>query len=488
MAWKDLREFLNALEQQGWLKRISTEVRPDLEITEITDRVVKSGGPALLFEHPTNSRFPVAINLFGTHERMKLALEVQDYQELVQRIQEFASLPNPSNPSLLGGGGLLEKVAMMPKLLEISRIPPKIVRKAPCQEVVIDRSPTLKILPVLKCWPEDAGHYITFPMVVTRDPASRKRNLGAYRMQIFDEQTTGMHWQLHKDGNRHYQEYCKREERMPVAVALGGDPAVMFSSVCPLPPDLDEFFFASFLRKEPAELVPCVTCDLEVPAQAEVILEGYVEPHETRVEGPFGDHTGYYSLPESYPVFHLTCITHRKEPIYPATIVGRPVMEDYFMGKGIERIFLPVLRLLLPEIVEMNFPAEGIFHNCLIVSIRKQYPGHGKKVTHAIWGLGQLMSCRLVVVVDHDVNPHDLSETAWKVLGNMDAPRSLVLGEGPLDDLDHASNTPRFGTKIGIDATTPWPEEGRTRPWPREIAMSHEIKELVTSRWKEYGF
>jgi 4-hydroxy-3-polyprenylbenzoate decarboxylase len=349
-------------------------------------------------------------------------------------------------------------------------------------------NPSLAGLPVLKCWPGDGGPFITLPLVFTRDPETGRRNVGMYRMQVYNETTTGMHWHIHKDGAAHCARLRGSTEKMPVAVALGADPALIFAATAPLPPGIDEVLFAGFLRREQVELVKCETVDLEVPARAEVILEGYVDPDETRLEGPFGDHTGYYSLADQYPVFHLTCVTHRKEPIYPATIVGRPPMEDAFIGKATERIFLPLMRLTLPEIVDVNMPPEGVFHNCVIVSIKKRYPGHARKVMCALWGLGLMMLAKLIIVVDEDVNVQDVSEVMWRVFNNIDAGRDVMIVEGPLDALDHASPLPHFGSKMGIDATRKGPAEGYQRQWPGDIVMSEKVKGLVDGKWKSYGF
>lgn len=477
--FQNLREFLETLEKKKILQRISVLVDPVLEISEITDRVTKNEGLALLFENPVGSQIPVAVNLFGSRERIQLGLGIQDYSEVASRISELLSIPSPST--------LLEKLDLIPKLMELNRFPPKRVKKAPCQEVLIE-NPSFDLLPILQCWPKDGGKYITFPLVITEDPSTGKRNVGCYRMQIRDSRTSGMHWQIHKDGTRHFRAYRDMGKKMEVAIALGCEPATLFAAVCPLPPDFDEILFSGFLRKSPVEMVKGVTVNLEVPAEAEIILEGYVNPEESQIEGPFGDHTGFYSLPELYPVFHLTAVTHRKNPVYLATLVGKPAQEDAYLGKAIERITLPLIRAVLPEIADINFPVEAVFHNCLIVSLKKSYPGHGKKVIHALWGLGQLMYTRTIFVVDHTIDVQNLKETAWWIFNCFDPPRSFVLSEGPLDALDHAGNFPKYGTKVGIDCTKPWPEEGRTRPWPDEIRMSDAIQEMVTKRWKEYGF
>lgn len=479
MAYTDLRAFMADLESRGLLKRIKVEVDADLEITEISDRMVKSGGPALLFENVKGYRMPVVTNLFGTLERMKLALGVVEFDHIGDQIMEF--IQPPELPT-----SFMDKLRALPKLAQLSSFIPKTVKSGPCKEVIIKDNPSLADIPVLKCWPEDGGPFITLPLVFTKDPVSGRRNVGMYRMQVFDGRTTGMHWHIHKDGAEH----CRKTaggSKMPVAVALGADPSIIFSATAPLPPGIDEMLFAGFLRKEPVELVKCETSDLEVPARAEIILEGYVEPGETRLEGPFGDHTGYYSLADHYPVFHLTCITRRKDPVYPATIVGKPPMEDAYIGKATERIFLPLMRLQLSEVVDMNMPPEGVFHNCVIVSIKKRYPGHAKKVMSALWGMGLMMLAKLIIVVDEEVDVQNVSEVMWRVFNNIDAGRDVMMVQGPLDDLDHSSPMPRLGTKMGIDATRKWPSEGHTREWPNDIEMSEEIKKLVDGKWGSYG-
>jgi 4-hydroxy-3-polyprenylbenzoate decarboxylase len=478
MPYKDLQDFASVLEQAGLLKRIKAEVDPVLEITEITDRVTKQGGPALLFENVKGSMFPLLINTFGSYERMNLALEVKTTDEIASRIRGMLDLTEIT--------GIRDKFGAALKLYNLSRFFPKLVKNAPCQEVV-EFEPDILSLPVLKCWPGDGGRYITLPLVFTKDAKTQKQNVGMYRLQVYDKNTTGMHWHIHKDGAKNYGSYFQEGKRMEAAVALGCDPATIYAATAPLPKDIYEILFAGFLRNAPVEMTKAKTVDLEVPAHAEFILEGYIEPGETRLEGPFGDHTGYYSLPGEFPVFHITCITRKRNPIYPATVVGKPPMEDCFLAKATERIFLPVLQIQLPEIVDMNLPLEGVFHNCAIVSIRKHFPGQAKKVMHAIWGLGQMMFTKMIIVVDSDVDPHDLSTVAWKVFNNIDAKRDLVLVDGPLDELDHASPLLRYGTKMGIDATKKGPAEGHTRPWPDDIVMSSEIKHLVDKRWREYG-
>lgn len=478
MAFKDLREFISLLEKKGELVRIKEKVSYNLEISEITDRVSKMGGPALLFENVENSQYPVVTNLFGSYKRMAWALGVDDIEEIPQRITKLLSQKPPE--------GFLDKIKMLPQIFEFAKYFPKIVKSAPCQEVV-EEEPDVTKIPALFCWPKDGGRFITLPLVFTKDPETGVRNCGMYRMHIYDAKTTGMHWHLHKDGSHHYIKAEKLGKRLEVAVAIGGDPAVIYSATAPLPQSVDEMLFAGFLRKEPVELVKCKTVDLEVPANAEFVLEGYVEPYERRIEGPFGDHTGFYSPAEEYPVFHITCITRRKDAIYPATVVGKPPMEDCYMAKATERIFLPLLKLDFPEIVDMNLPMEGVFHNCAIISIKKTYPGQAKKVINGLWGKGQMMFAKLIIVVDEDVNVQDLRYTAWRVLNNVDWKRDVLITEGPVDALDHSASFPRYGSKMGIDATRKSREEGMMRDWPEEIEMSEEIKRLVEEKWKRYG-
>lgn len=480
MAYQDLRDFITALENRGLLKRINTEVDANLEITEITDRVSKAGGPALLFENVRGYDIPVLTNAFGSIEQMKLALGVNNLNDIGTELLSF--LQPPELPTTL-----LDKLKALPKLAQISSFLPKSVKSGPCKEVIIKDKPSLAKFPVLKCWPEDGGPFITLPLVFTKDPVTGRRNVGMYRMQVFDERTTGMHWHIHKDGAEHMHKGKPESQRLPVAVAIGADPAVMYAATAPLPPGIDEILFAGFLRKEPVEMVKCETVDLEVPARAEIVLEGYVDPAEKREEGPFGDHTGYYSLADYYPVFHLTCITHRKNPIYPATIVGKPPMEDAYIGKATERIFLPLMKLQLPEIIDINMPPEGVFHNCVIVSIKKRYPGQAKKVMCALWGMGLMALAKLIIVVDENVDVQNTSEVMWRVFNNIDARRDLMIVDGPLDALDHSSPLPHYGAKLGVDATRKWPTEGHTREWPDDIEMSSEIKDLVDRKWSSYG-
>jgi 4-hydroxy-3-polyprenylbenzoate decarboxylase len=481
MPYDDLRDFIRALEKNKQLKRISFEVDPKLEITEFADRSVKTGGPALLFENPRGSKIPVLINSFASMRRMEIALEVDSVDTVAGRISEYLEMRMPE--------GLLNKLKMLPKLAEIGAFFPKIVSKAPCQEIIKTEGFSLYDYPILTCWPGDGGPFITLPMVFSRNPDTGKRNCGMYRLQVFDERTTGMHWQTHKQGAEHYRRRQAegKSTRMDVAVAIGSDPATMYSAILPLPPDLDEMMIAGFLRGSPVEMVKCYTVDLEVPANSEIVLEGYVELGELRTEGPFGDHTGYYSLADEYPVFHVTCITQRKDPIYATTIVGPPPMEDFYMGKAIERIFLPLMRMQIPEVRDMCMPAEGIFHNLMLISIRKSYPGHARKVMSAIWGLGQAMFSKCIVVVDEDVDVQNLSEVAWRALNNIDPERDIQFTMGPIDSLDHASRLVNYGSKMGIDATKKWPGEGFTRPWPDVLKMSPEVKQRVDELWKKAG-
>jgi 4-hydroxy-3-polyprenylbenzoate decarboxylase len=481
MAYEDLREFIRILEKNKELKRISTSVSSDQEITEITDRVCKAGGPALLFENVDDGKIPVLINALGSRRRMALALEVEHIDQVAERLTEWLDFKSPT--------GLLEKVKMLPKLAELGKYFPKVVKSGKCQEV-IKRAGEFSLFdfPILKCWEADGGRFITLPLVFTRNPRTSARNCGMYRMQVYDETTTGMHWQIHKHGAAHHRELEKRGvERMEVAAAIGAEPITTFAATLPLPDDLDEMIFASFLREKPIEMVKCISVDLEVPASAEIVLEGFVDPSERRIEGPFGDHTGFYTLEEPYPVFHVTAVTHRKNPIYQTTIVGKPPMEDCWMGQAIIRITLPVLKRQLPEIVDMNLPFEGVFHNLVLVSIRKQYPGHARKIMNAIWGQGQAMFSKCIVVVDDDVDVQNPSEVAWKVLNNIDPERDIQFILGPVDVLDHAARETGYGSKMGIDATRKWKGEGFTRRWPRENNVSEEVKQIVDAKWNKLG-
>ena len=539
MAYNDLREWIAALERAGELRRIKTEVDPILEIAEVTDRLSKGdfagdgtraapGGPALLFENPKGANVPVLINQFGSERRMRMALEVNSLDEVANRIQQFMDVKSPQ--------GFLDKVKMLPMLAEMGKFFPKTVSSGPCKENIHKDGFDLNSLPILKCWPQDAGRFITLPCVVTRDPKTGKRNVGMYRMQIFDEHTAGMHWQRQKVGAEHYREGLRNAARagthvpsksvrdvgtgvhagtaraefarasvdimartsggsllpegdlpsgkIAVAVAVGTNPAITFSAIVPAPPDVEEYLIAGFLRQEPVELVKCETVDLEVPATSEIVLEGYVNLDELRTEGPFGDHTGFYSLADLYPVFHVTCVTHRNNPIYATTIVGKPPQEDAYMGKAVERIFLPLMKLTIPELVDINLPIEGVFHNLMIVSIRKSYPGQARKVMNAIWSLGQAMFTKCIIVVDEDVNVQDLGEVTLKVLNHIDPERDIQFTLGPVDSLDHASRLPNYGSKMGVDATRKWSSEGFTRPWPDEILMDAKTKAQVDAKWK----
>jgi 4-hydroxy-3-polyprenylbenzoate decarboxylase len=543
LAYDDLRDWIAALDRAGELRKIRTEVDPILEITEITDRVSKMpvknnggrasspGGPALLFQnvkgHPGAQ---VLINQFGSARRMDLALEVETLDEVADRIRQFMDVKSPQ--------GFLDKVKMLPMLAEMGKFFPKTVSSGPCKEVIRRDNFSLDEFPILQCWPKDAGRFITLPCVVTRDPKTGKRNVGMYRMQVYDGGTTGMHWQRQKVGAEHYRERMRAaadEDRadkgrvgtgaparpdgqspaataraavdimarssggslipegdrptgkMEVAVAIGTDPAITFSAIVPAPPDVEEYLIAGFLRQKPVELVKCETVDLEVPATSEIILEGHVNLDELRTEGPFADHTGFYSLEDLYPVFHLSCITHRKNPIYSTTIVGKPPMEDGWMGKAVERIFLPLMRLTIPEIVDINLPVEGVFHNLMIVSIRKSYPGQARKVMNAVWSLGQAMFTKCILVVDEDVNVQDIGEVTLKVLNHIDPERDIQFMLGPVDSLDHASRLPNYGSKMGVDATRKWASEGFTRPWPDEILMDEKTKAIVDKKWKDLG-
>ena len=484
MAFYDLREFINALESRGMLKRIKTPVDCNLEITEITDRVSKMEGKknvASLFENVKGYDMPVLMNAFGSMERLALAFGVNDIEEIPNELREILRLPYISLQNKMD---LIHIIPTAKRAINF----PKYVKKAPCQEVVITDNPTLDKFPILKCWPQDGGPFITLPLVFTRNPKTGKRNVGMYRLQKYDGQTTGMHWHLHKDGASNYRAYQEMgKDKIEVAVAIGTDPVITYAATAPLPRDIDEMVFAGFLRKKSVEMVKCKTVDVEVPACSEIVLEGYVNIGETRREGPFGDHTGYYSLADDYPVFHITCITHRKNPIYSATIVGKPPMEDCFLAKATERIFLPLLQQTLPEIRDINFPLEGVFHDCVMVSIKKTYPQQAKKVMHAIWGMGQMMFTKMIIVVDEHVDVQKEKEVWWRVFNNIDAKHDIVMVEGPLDALDHSSPMAKWGTKIGIDATKTWPEEGHTREWPDEINMSDDIKKLVDAKWQELG-
>lgn len=513
MAYNDLRAFIKTLDEQGELMTIKAPVSTDLEIAEICDRVSKtpgSGNKALLFTNVTGYQMPVLINAFGNMKRMCLALETESLDDIADRIRELIKPKMPES--------ITDKLALLPKLMEVGRFPPKTTHiGAPCQEVVITNpdQAMLDKLPIIKCWPDDAGFFITMPVVITKDPKTGTRNLGMYRLQKYSNNATGMHWHKHHDGARNFEEHRRQAvgennghgeppnygtfaiqqaptekpgKRLEVAIALGCDPAVTYAATAPLPPEIDELVFAGFLRRSPVRLVKCVSVDLEVPANAEIILEGYVDQSELLEEGPFGDHTGFYSPAGLFPVFHITAVTHRKDPIYQTTIVGKPPQEDCYLGKATERIFLPMVQTLMSEVVDMNLPWEGVFHNCAIVAIDKRFPGHARKVMSGIWGLGQMMFTKYVIVVDKHVNVHDISEVALHVFGNVDPKRDFMFSEGPLDILDHSSSMFGYGSKVGVDATRKWKAEGYTREWPDEIIMSEAMREQVTKRWAEYGF
>ncbi|MBV8087334.1 MAG: menaquinone biosynthesis decarboxylase [Chloroflexi bacterium] len=471
-----MRRWIELLDSRGELRRIPVEVDPYLEITEIADRLIKRNGPALLFEKVKGHSAPVLINAFGSNKRMATALGVSDVEDIADRIRK---LVKPELPE-----GWVAKLRALGDLRELAAANPRLVGRAANQDVV-EANPSLHSLPVITCWPEDGGPYITLGLTISKDPRDGKRNVGLYRLQVFGPTEAGMHWQLHKGGAEH--ERLAAGQRMPIAIAIGADPAVTYAASAPLPPGIDELMFAGFITGSPVELVRAKTVDLEVPASAEYILEGYVDPAERRLEGPFGDHTGFYSLADQYPVFHLTALTHRRNPVYQTTIVGRPPMEDYWLGKTTERLFLPLIQLIVPEILDMNMPAEGVFHNLVVVKIRKRFPGHAQKTMYALWGLGQMMFARNIVVLDEDANVHDLSEVAWRVAGNVDAGRDLVLSQGPVDVLDHAAPLPALGTRLGIDATRKSAGDGYMREWPNDIVMSPEVRERVTRRWLDYG-
>lgn len=527
VPYQDLREWIKAMDRAGELKRVREEVDPILEIAEITDRASKAGkrggaagGPALLFEKVKG--YPgarVLMNQFGSERRMKLALDVDSLDEIAGRIRALLEMKSPE--------GLMGKLKLLPVLAGVGKFFPKTIaaKNAACKEVVHigKRGDPIDVLefPVLQCWPMDGGRYITLPLVVTRDPKTGKRNMGMYRMQVYDGQTTGMHWQRQKNaaeqlrdrlraqagspaervarmgetaggttnfrpGPRSSATYTKVvEDRLEVAVAIGTDPATTFSAIVPAPPEVEEYIIAGFLRQKPLELVKCETVDLQVPAHAEIILEGFVKLDELRTEGPFGDHTGFYTMEDEYPVFHITAITHRRNPIYSATIVGKPPMEDAWMGKAVERIFLPLMKLTLPEIVDINLPVEGVFHNLMVVSIRKSYAGHARKVMNGIWALGQAMFTKCIVVVDEDCDVQDLGEVVLRTANNIDPERDIQFTLGPVDSLDHASRLPNLGSKMGIDATRKWPAEGFNRVWPPMIEMDAGTRARVDAIWKK---
>jgi 4-hydroxy-3-polyprenylbenzoate decarboxylase len=477
MPFDSLRAFVEALRRAGELHTIAASVNPYLEIAEITDRVVKAGGPALLFTDVKGSEFPVLTNQFGSHRRMAMALDASSLDEASARLRALLDL-TPPGPSIGDKLGFLKRFSPLANAL------PKTVKDAPVHEV-IEREPDLTQIPVLTTWPMDGGPFITLPLVITNDPRTGRPNVGMYRMQRYNATETGMHWQRHKQGRAHADAWG---DRIPVAVAIGSDPVLTYAATAPLPPVLDEFAFAGLLRGKPVELVKAMTIDVKVPADAEFVLEGYVDNTDLRTEGPFGDHTGVYSLADVYPTFHVTCVTRRRKPIYAATLVGKPPMEDAWLGKATERLFLPLLQMVLPEVVDMNLPVEGGFHNLAIVSIKKQYPGHAKKVMNALWGLGHMMMLtRVLVIVDADVDVQDVRSVAWFTLNNLAPDRDVVMMPGPVDDLDHGSYNVAYGTKLGVDATRKSAAEGYTREWPPDIVMDGAVRDQVTKRWREFG-
>lgn len=500
MAYNSYRDFIDALDRAGELRRISEPVATELEITALADQEMKSpgGGKALLIERPTingqPSPFPVAINTLGSWKRMAMSMNAESVDAVAA---ELGSLMKAKPPA-----SIREAIKLLSTAFELRHARPKRVKSGPCKDVIHrfdapasrttpwppapdwqnpstinQQPPTLLNLPILRCWPLDGGRFITLPCVVTRDPDSGEINLGMYRMQVYDDRTTGMHWQLQKVAARHGRRYYETGQRMPVAVFLGGDPAFPFAATAPLPDGLNEFLLAGYLRRKSIEMVRCETCDLEVPANADFVIEGYIDPTEPlREEGPFGDHTGYYTLPEPYPVFHITAITHRKDAIYPATIVGIPPMEDFYMGSASVKLFLPIFQMNFPEIVDIALPAEGVFHNLVFVSIKKTYPMQAYKIMHGLWGMGQMMFTKYIVVVDADVNVHNTSEVLFHLFANTDPQRDSVFTKGPADVLDHATSEIGIGSKLGIDATRKLPGEGFPRPWPPLIRMDENIR------------
>ena len=478
---QNLKQFIAALEAKGELRRVSVEVDPKLEITEIADRISKARGPALLFERVRGYKYPVLINAFGSVGRMEMVFDNRKFDEVAGKIETLLKTKPPE--------GIAGKIKTLFTLKEVADLFPKKVKSGPCQEVVHGPdSGLLDLLPILTCWPGDGGPFVTLPIVITKDPDTGAQNLGMYRMHKYDKAATGMHWQYNKDGARHYDKCRRTGQRMDVAVALGGSPAVTYAATAPLPPDVDEMMLAGFVNNRAIEIVKGKTVDLYVPAESDFVIEGYVDPAEERIEGPFGDHTGFYSAADMYPVFHVTCVTCRKDAVYPATVVGKPPMEDCYMAKATERLFLPMLKMVVPEIVDMELPFEGVFHNCALVSIDKKHPGQAKKVINALWGLGQMASTKFIAVFDQDIDLRDSSTVVWKLLNNVDPRRDILFSEGPLDALDHSAPYPNFGGKMGFDATRKTTEEGMGRPWPEEIVMSSDVRELVSRRWEEYGF
>ncbi len=472
---RDLREWISALRRADELVEVDAQVDPHLEITEIADRGMKNYGPALYFPNVKGSSLPVLINQFGSWKRLGMALGVDHPDELAGRITELLELQPPQ--------GIVEKVKALGTLKTLASFSSRMVKHAACQEVWLDE-PDLDLLPILHCWPDDGGPFITLPLVFSKDPRTGARNCGMYRIQKVDARTAIMHWQIHKDGAAHMRD---SDGRVPVAVAIGTDPAVTYAATAPLPAGLDEMLLAGFIRGKAVDMVRCRTVDVEVPASAEIVLEGYVDASDLRPEGPFGDHTGFYTPVDEYPAFHLTGMSMRRDAVYSTTIVGKPPMEDYFLGKATERIFLPLIRTSLPDVVDMNMPLEGVFHNCVIVSIDKRYPGQAKKVINAVWGLGLMSLTRCVIVVDHDVDVQNVSDVAFHAFSNVDAGRDMLVTDGPVDALDHAAPYFAFGSKVGFDATRKWEGEGVVRPWPALAVMDAETRERVDRRWAEFG-
>ncbi|SCL58290.1 3-octaprenyl-4hydroxybenzoate decarboxylase [Micromonospora citrea] len=478
--YTDLKDFLAALERAGELRRVSVPVDPTLEISEIVTRTVRAGGPALLFERPTRGEMPVAINLFATEKRMAMALGVESLDEVGERI---GNMLKPELP--MGLSGMMDGLG---KVMQLKSMPPKKVRTAPCQQVVYRGDDVdLNRLPGLQVWPGDGGIFHNFGLTHTKHPETGKRNLGLYRLQQHSRNTLGMHWQIHKNSTAHHAVAERLGQRLPVAIAIGTDPAVAYASSAPLPADIDEYLFAGYLRGERVEMVDCLTVPLQVPAHAQIVLEGYIEPGERLPEGPFGDHTGFYTPVEPFPVAHIECMTMQRSPVYHSIVTSQPPQEDHGLGKATERIFAPLLRFLIPDIVDYDLPAAGVFHNCAIVSIRKRYPKHAQKVMNAIWGAHMMSLTKLIVIVDEDCDVHDYNEVAFRAFGNVDYARDLLLTEGPVDHLDHSSYQQFWGGKAGVDATRKLPEEGYTRGWPEEMRMAPEVVSLVDKRWKEYG-
>jgi 4-hydroxy-3-polyprenylbenzoate decarboxylase len=482
MAWDGMGAFVRALEERGELVRVRRRVDTRLDIAALADRAMKASGPALLFEDASGSRFPLLINAFGSRSRMSLALGATDLEEHARAIADLVHARAPSSPRELAQLAL--------RLPELAHVPPRSVSSGPCHDVVLTGEQVdLDALPILTCWPADGGPFITLPQVVTRDPETGVRNVGCYRTQKLDRRTTAMHWQVHKTGARHFRRARELgRDRLEVAVALGGDPALTYAATAPLPDGIDEWMFAGFLRKRAVGTVRCKTVDLEVPSDADFVLEGYVDPREElALEGPFGDHTGYYTPVDRFPRFHVTAVTHRKDAVYPATVVGPPPMEDAWLGKATERLFLPLLKLLFPEIVDMNLPVEGAFHNLVLVSIDKQYPFHAARLAHGIWGAGQMSFSKVVCVVDKDVDVQDLGQVAWRLLANLDPKRDFAFVDGPIDQLDHGASQALWGSKVCVDGTRKWREEGYAREWPEPCRADEATKARVDALWAELG-